>query len=221
MNSNRVWVIGAVLVMAVILVATWFLGVSPQLSAAALSKSDRETVENQNAAAEITLADLKTQYEGIDALKDELAVARLAVPADKDQATLLKTIGTFASKNDVVVTSLNFLDPLPYVDGVSVDPALGDALTLVNSSNFLTIPIEMNVTGDYGDVMNFVQSIQTGDRAVLVHDLSMDGGEVDNSTPVVMAISADTYVLLDAENAIVVEAPAEETPETDAGVVAE
>jgi Tfp pilus assembly protein PilO len=120
-----------------------------------------------------------------------------------------------------VLTSLSFTDASPYVDGVSVDPELSSALSLVTSSNFLVVPLEMNVTGKYGDIMNMVDAIQKGERVVLIRDIGMDGGEVNNSTEVTMVISGDTYVLLDAASVPVVVTPDDGATTTDAGVVAE
>ena len=209
MNTNRIWVLGSVVIIVVILAATWFLGVSPQLATAALSTSDRVAVEAQNTVAQSTVASLKAQYENIDELTAELDAARVGMPSAKNQSPLLRDIGTYAKAAKVKVVSVSFQDPTPYIDGQSLDPELAGALGLVSSANFLVIPIELTVKGDYSKVMSFVDKLQHGDRIVLVHDLGMGEGGLGASDEVSIAISAETFVLLDSASVPSVEAPAD------------
>ena len=215
MNSNRIWVLGSVLVIFAILVATWFLGVAPQLALAGAADDERATVEAQNVSNQATLDTLRAQFEGIDGLRSELAEVREIVPADKDQAPLLKEIGAAASKYDVDVVGVTFEDAEPYLPGDSQDPEVQGALAVVNSNNFLVIPMAMSVAGNYEDVMNFIDTIQKGDRLVLVHSLGMSEGLAKSGERVQISISAETYVLLDAANTII---PVEEESTTTAPV---
>jgi len=73
----------------------------------------------------------------------------------------------------------------------------------------------MSVAGNYEDVMNFIDTIQKGDRLVLVHSLGMSEGLAKSGERVQISISAETYVLLDAANTII---PVEEESTTTAPV---
>jgi len=198
MNSNRLWTIGAFAVIAALLALTWFIGVSPQLAVASTADRDRSAVETQNMANELTLAKLKADFEGIEDLRAELADARLAVPASMEQALLIGQIGDLAKRHDIDVTSLNFSSPTPFVEAAAEDEELASALTRVNSDNFLILPLDIQMTGKYGDIMDFINAIQVGPRLVLVHDLGMTDGVVKDSATVTMSASGEAFVLLDA-----------------------
>jgi len=208
MNTNRIWVLGSVVIIIVLLAATWFLGVSPQLATAALSTSDKITVDAQNAAAAATVASLKEQFENIDSLKAELAEARAVMPADKSQGPLISDISSYAKSAGVKVSSLAFQDATPYIDGQSVDPELAGVLGLVSSANFLVVPFETTIKGSVTKMMSFVDKLQTGDRIVLVHDLGMSS-EADEDGNYTLTMSSEAFVLLDSASVPAPEEPAD------------
>jgi len=200
MNSNRIWTLGTALVIVGLLAATWFLGVSPQLSAASLADSEREGIETQNVANEATLASLKAQFEKIDELRTDLADAREAVPASVQQSLLIGQIGDFAKANDVKITLAAFDDPAASLPGTSTDPELSNALSLVTPESFLVVPLSMSIRGEYTDVMNFIDDLQNGTRLVLVFEVSMPigDGRAKKGETVDISIAGETFVLLDA-----------------------
>jgi pantothenate kinase-related protein Tda10 len=66
MNKSRMWVIGAVLAMVVIIAGGWFIGIAPQLAIATSAKNERSNVMAANARNQILLAKLKRDYQNID-----------------------------------------------------------------------------------------------------------------------------------------------------------
>jgi len=81
-NANRIWyLIGGVAIIA-ILALGWFLGVSPQLAAAGTADAERATVEEENAAQNAILAQMKEQFAQLDVLTAELEELQVNVPAD-------------------------------------------------------------------------------------------------------------------------------------------
>jgi len=200
MNTNRLWTLGALLVIGVVLVATYFVGVSPQLAAVSTANQETESVVAQNAVNEATLIKLKDQFAGIDALRADLAEAQVVVPPAFDQALLIGQIGDIAKSNDVTVLSLSFTEPTPFVEASSDDPELSAALSKVSPQNFLVVPVDIAVAGKYSDVMNFVDELQNGDRLLLVHDLLLSEGEVESSANVTLSLASEVFVMLEAEN---------------------
>ena len=205
MNSNRIWTLGSILVIAALLAATWFLGVSPQLAASTAADTERQGIEAQNAVNEATLASLKAQFEKIDELRTDLAASRDVVPASVQQSILIGQIGAFAKKNDVVISLAAFEDPTPSIPGSSTDPELSGALAQVTPENFLVVPLSMTIDGDYADVMNFIDDLQTGTRLVLVYEVAMAEGAAKAGSDVSISIAGQTFVLLDAASVPVVE----------------
>lgn len=139
-DNNKVWVAGASLIAVVVVAGGWFLGVSPLLSAAAVSDSDRASVDAQNAAQAIDLESLKTRYAGLPALSADLAAIKTAIPADADYANLLREVSAAATASGTTLLSFGTADaatfapaaadaaaaPAPATDAAS-DPAVDTA----------------------------------------------------------------------------------------------
>jgi len=213
MNSNRLWTLGAVLVIVGLLAATWFLGVSPQLAAAQLADSERAGIETQNVANQSTLTSLKAQFEKIDELRAELAESREVVPASVQQSLLIGQIGDFAKANDVKISLASFSDPEASIAGSSTDPELSAAMALVSPESFLVVPLSMTIHGEYTDVMNFIDDLQTGTRLVLVFEVTMPEGRAKKGETVDISIAGETFVLLDAADVPVPAVDPAATPE--------
>lgn len=198
MNSNRIWVLGSVVVIIGLLVATWFLGVSPQLALSALATTDQVAVDGQNQVQQTKLNKLKADFAAIDDLNDQLDAAREVVPGDKGQSTLIAEMGKLAKSNKVSIEGLVFADPVTYAPGDSTDPDVVASIPLVSTGNFLSVPITMTLDGNYGNIMSFIDDLQNGTRLVLVHDLSLTEGQATQSSAAKVLVGAETFVLLGA-----------------------
>ena len=63
MNANRIFAIGTAIAIAAILGLAWLVGLSPLLAAAALADQDRVVVEQNNAAQQARLANMKSDFD--------------------------------------------------------------------------------------------------------------------------------------------------------------
>lgn len=198
MNSSRLWTLGSIIVIIALIAGTWFVGISPQLTEAAKANTERAGVEQLNARHVVTLKDLETQFKDIDKLRDELAELQLAVPEADETASLLRQVQSLADSAGVIVTDITLSSPEWFAAPAEVpaDPELAAALGSVNPENFLVIPVEQTVAGTYAAVMNYVQALQTGQRAFLVHDVSLGSGLPSGGTQVEVTITGQIFVLL-------------------------
>lgn len=114
MDRNRLWVLGAIVLIGVTIVLGWTVGISPNLSVASAANTDRVAVETQNAAAGLQLAQLKKQFATIGELKKDLASIRKAVPDGADIPTLLSQLDTLSRQNGVTLTDFSVSDAEPY-----------------------------------------------------------------------------------------------------------
>ena len=220
--SNRLWVIGAVLLTAAIVAMGWFLGVSPKLGEAAAADQQRSTVVDQNVAHERETAKIKKQYEQLPELKTQLAVLRAAVPAGDDLSTFLGELHQLEQQNQVSLTSFSAGDGQPYVppaapaatdakagtdatteaaksaaETATSTPAVpGSTSPLVTADNFVAIPVTVMVTGSHEQAMNFIQGLQSGNRLFLVTDLTMT--QQEDSEAYEAKITGFVYVVLDS-----------------------
>lgn len=218
MNSSRLWTLGSIIVIIALVAGTWFVGISPRLAEAAKANTERASVEMLNAKHAATLLSLKEQFENLPEFTAELEELRLAVPASDDSAELLRQIHSLARSAGVTVTDLTLSSPERFVAPVEppADQELAAALGSVNPENFLQIPVEQTVVGEYADVMTYIASLQTGQRTFLVHDLKMDAGLPAGDAAVEVTFMGQIFVLLEG----VVSAPEEDVvPPTEGGAV--
>lgn len=217
MNTTRLMALGSVVLIVAVIAGSWFIGISPRLTETSQANTDRAAVEAQNRVQAATLASLKEQFVGMDDLRDELTEMRVAIPADANLPDLISQLNALATRNQVTVDSMLIGDPLPYatVEIESMDPELAAALTSVTAENFFIIPLEVTISGQYGNAMAFLNSVQLGGRLFLVHDLALLDGTMSNDAVVNLRISGQVFVLLESSDVAVVPAeppPAEPVP---------
>lgn len=222
MDKNRLWTIGCILVMVAVLVGGIFLGVQPQLAAAAAANQQRESVEASNAGQAAVLEQLKTDFDGIDVLKAELEPLSASVPSGTRMPALVNQIHALAGATQVTLDGLTVSDATPYTpveapaaESESEPPAEPTPATaaptagvppvtspLITAANFASLAVTVTVTGSYGNALNFVNGLQTGDRLFLVTGLTTTAeapAEGEESTgEVTAAISGLVYVLVPA-----------------------
>lgn len=181
MNRNRIWVIGSVLAMVVTVAAGWFIGISPQLAVAASAKSDRTNVVTANARNEILLAKLKRDFQNIDALKNQVSTLHESVPTSADISSFVTELNSLANARKVTLKTISVSDAKPYTPATQVTAAKSGGASApqtnpkITATNFVTIPVQISVTGDYGRVLDFVNDVQLGRRLFLVSALSSRG----------------------------------------------
>jgi len=242
---NRLFVLGAVMLMGVVAVLGWMLGVSPKLSEARAAKAEQATVETQNASFEVQLATLKKQFESIGELRTELADLREAVPSGADIPAFVGQLDKIAQAQEVTLASITVSDAQPYVPVVAATPAApapaegaatGDSAAaapidaaaaaaaavpapvvneLITATNFVAVPISLSVDGSYDNVLDFIEGLQKGTRLVMVTTVTTTKPEATSS--VTSTISGFIYVLLDPNAATAATAATDATDATAAG----
>lgn len=204
-TNNRLWLIGSILLSVAIVAMGWFIGVSPKLSEAANASTQLATVEAQNVVHEAEVVAIKKQYEQLPALQAELATLREAVPADDQLSTFLGELHSLEQKNDVSVTDFTASDGQEYAPIESTVPALNITNPMITKDNFVAIKVDVEVSGENANVMNFIEGLQTGERLFLVTDLALNQGASGSSAEsggggsasAKATISGLVYVLLD------------------------
>ena len=182
MNKNKLWVVGAVLVMVALVAGGWLIGIQPQLSAVASADQNRVIVESQNAKNQLLLTKLKRDYEGIVVLKNQLDTLRAAVPAGADISTFVSELNGLASTHKITVKSISVSDAKPYAPAPPVPastpggrPSVTTTNPRITSANFVLIPVQFSVTGNYATVLDFVHDVQTGPRLFFVSTFTTTG----------------------------------------------
>lgn len=134
-SRSASWIGGTVVVALLMLVATWFLGVSPKNAEVAEADEQRAQVESSNEMLEAEIVALKKQFANIDQYKAELAALDLQVPTTAERDQLTRQISAAAEAAGVVVSALSLDDaqeleykaPAPAVTEAPEGEASGDA----------------------------------------------------------------------------------------------
>jgi Tfp pilus assembly protein PilO len=191
MTTTRLWAIGSVVVMLAIAAGAWFLGISPQLDAAATAKSDTSDVESQNFLLQKDLTALEQDVADLAKNQAKLDGLRVSIPASDSLDTFLGQLDKMAVASGVAVTGFTSADSVPFV------PSSAAAATVpadISGSNFLSVPITIATTGTRDQILDFVDELQSGDRLILVSDVSVSIGEDGSTTGQIVAL---LYVLVD------------------------
>jgi Tfp pilus assembly protein PilO len=200
-DKNRLWVIGAILVMVAIIAAGWFLGIQPQLATAAAADQSRSTTQVQNTVNETLLASLKKDYSNIGTLKTQLASLQDSVPESAEISAFVTELDALAGAHQATVTAITVADAKAYAPPVAAVPAPAPGATAtpaptpsptaapvapaapvgtlrvtnpkITAANFVAIPVQLSITGQYSNVLDFVNGLQMGPRLFLVTSLSI------------------------------------------------
>lgn len=221
MKSSKFRVLALSFLLVVVIIAGWLVGIAPQLADASRTNASRAAVLGQNVANEAILRKLKADYAEIDVLRNKLSVLKVAVPTSAEISTFVTELNFLANSHKVIVRSITVNDAKPYTPVELVAPTSGSetsgagaSLTTnprVTSSNFIVIPVQFSVTGDYSRVLDFVHEVQVGPRLFLISNLSSMGAtdakavtSGGQSGPNILqkvdaTVGGYVYVLLDGE----------------------
>jgi Tfp pilus assembly protein PilO len=210
-DKNRLWIIGSVLVMVIVVALGWVVGIQPQLAATALADDQRVSVEQTNAGHQIALNKLREDFKGIDKLNQELASLSKSIPSGTNVPDYVDQLDALARANHVTLKGLTVADAQAYTPVPPVAPAVPAApagssaaaaastptaapapiaapgsppVTNANvtAQNFASLSVQITISGTYSDVLRFVNGLQTGTRLFLVSGLSTKAAE--SSAPV-------------------------------------
>jgi Tfp pilus assembly protein PilO len=225
-NVNRLWVLGAVLLMSVVALMGWSLGISPMLSESRDATAERVAVEAQNTSYELQLATLKQQFESIDGLRVDLADLRQAVPQGANIPQFVGQLDSIALQNTVALTTITVSDAQSYAAalattaapeaappaegavaasppaedaaaaGATADAAVPVAPVVAPADNLIAVPISLSVEGGYQNVLDFISGLQQGERLVTVTAFGTTATAEDAPGMVTGTITALIYVLL-------------------------
>ena len=196
MVTNRLWIIGTVVLIALMLLGTYLLAVAPLIATTGANSAETAAVQTQNAAHEQTLKDLKEKFENIGSLREKLKEVQEAVPPAPAQSPFIDEVGDIATGNGVLVEKIVFSDPIVYVPGDSTDPEVQAAAAGLGSGNFLVIPVDMNVVGPLFSAMDFLRDLQHANRLYLAYDVTFEGAGDDRSVDLArLTIKGQIFVL--------------------------
>ncbi|WP_411701120.1 hypothetical protein [Conyzicola sp.] len=229
MITNRTWIAGTAVVVAVVVALGWFLGMAPNFDAASTLSKQTAQVVQQNTAHEAAIASLKKRYEKLAERRAEMAELQVALPSSIELTSFIRNVTELAAATGVSVAGVEPGIPTVYLpataaaEGAETDPEPTGAESgevtnstetdqpesaLINDENFILVPMSVTVSGPYDAARAFIGALQGGERLFLVSgiastlqasDAPATSGE--QTKPLQTKIDGFIYVLIDPAKA--------------------
>jgi Tfp pilus assembly protein PilO len=162
MSRTRQWTLGTAVVVILMLVAGWFLLISPQKSSAASINDQTQSQLAANARLQLQLAQLKAESASLPAAQAQLAAIQQHIPVSTPALPALVTTFSAAAANaGVTLTSLSPNSPTMYPANQTTNPVLWESTVAVAG------------TGSYYSMERFIAAIEGMQRSVLVTGFSL------------------------------------------------
>jgi type IV pilus assembly protein PilO len=212
-RSSR-WTAGALVLCVLLLVGFWFLLVGPRRAEAADLNAQRDSAIAQNGTLQLEIDQLKAQSAALPQREAKLAEIKREFPPQVQLPKLIRDLDTLATQSGVDLTSLTPSTPTAVTatgaaaaGGTSATAAGGTGKSAQAATGLLSVPITMELTGDYFQVAGFLKRLQQQDRATLVSSLQIASGSGPGD--VTTSVAGMVFVLPDT--------PAEAAAQTGTG----
>ena len=186
MDKLKQWVTMTVLASLVILAAGWFLLVSPKKDEAAALRAQAAEQMAANAVLETQLQVLRAQAKDLPKKQAELAAVSAKIPDNPSLPALIRALteaSTSAGVDFVSVTPGQPVAPVAApVQPKGTEPVTAQAgpaappAAAGPAGALATIPVGINVVGDYFDIAQFTANLENLPRALRVVDLTVAPG---------------------------------------------
>jgi len=192
LSTTRNWTIGGVLLTIVVLVLGFFLGVQPQLQAAAIAQRDLAEVEATNQIQRAELEALKLQFEDLPEITAELEELRLSIPATSSLDKFTTQLAAQLAATGVTLVTFTATTGAAFVPSTQFAEFVPPG---VDQTNFVTIAFQLSAVGSRDGIVAFIAGLQDGSRLVLVDQFTMlNSGDTGG---VAVDLSGLLYALLD------------------------
>ncbi len=188
MDTLKQWVTLTVLASVVILAAGWFLLVSPKKGEASDLQEQAASQLAANGVLETQLQVLRAQAKELPKKQADLARVAAKIPDNPSLPSLIRALTEASTSSGVDFVSVTPGAPVAAVTApvapvaappttaqtTPVAPAPGAATGVAGSLS--TIPVTLNVVGEYFDIAQFVSALENLPRALRISNLTLAPG---------------------------------------------
>ncbi|GAB3675069.1 type 4a pilus biogenesis protein PilO [Angustibacter aerolatus] len=196
MTSTRTWSLGAAVLALLLVVAAWFLLISPQRSQAAELRSQTAQQRDHNQSIELKTAQLKAQYASLSDREKDLAVIRRQLPDSAALPSLIRDLSVQAGVAGVDLVSVTPAAPTPYTPGAAAGAATTTAAA--PATGLQAIQTGVVASGTYAELNLYLMKLQKSiARAYLLDTVSLAplDGAASTSDQLQMTLSGKIFVL--------------------------
>ena len=174
MTDTRKWSAIAVVLVAAIFAAGWFLLVSPKRGEAADLQAKTASQDSANLALEQKLKELQAQQADLPAQRARLAQIRANIPSNPALPSMIRDLTAAARK---VGVSIDTMSPsAPVAVAAAAEPGAVAAPATAGSATapaLFQVPLSLQVTGSYFEVEQFIHELEGLQRSLLVTGFSI------------------------------------------------
>ena len=178
MNKHKIaWIALAAGIVFVIML-TWLVGVSPQISHIKSSDAQTAQIDENNKETRDEIETLRIASETIGLQKDRLRQLQRQIPDGYNQQEFINSLDASAAGTGVAIKSVNF------DDAVDADiPA--EMQGTIQAGQLVQVSVSITATGSYDAMRNFVASVQNINRIAVpenvTYTLDRNGDETKNA----------------------------------------
>lgn len=193
-QSIRAWIGLTAVVALLVVVAGWFLVISPTRANTAETRAIEQSEQDRSIALTKALETLRTQFASLDESKAELDALKVQIPTTAETADFRRLLSDRAAQSGVTILSISTdiptaadasaagaaaasttapgdsastsATPTPTPEAVAA-PAPA-APTTSSGEVLVGIPMEIAIVGSYGAVKAFIASLQTTEGRLFV-----------------------------------------------------
>jgi len=181
-NGPVKWYAAAAIASVLVLLAGWFLLVSPQNATAADLSTQADSQAQTNAQTEVKIAALKAQYKNLPTLQRQFAIAQTHLPPTPQLPALLRQLSAAAKSAGVTLDSVSPAAPTP-LDTTGTNAVSSTGAAAAGQVN--VIPVTITVEGPFANTRLFLADLEAMPRSVLVTGIAMTraSGSTSGATP--------------------------------------
>ncbi|WP_433828597.1 type 4a pilus biogenesis protein PilO [Actinoplanes sp. CA-015351] len=158
---DSIWLIGGLSLMAVLIIASWFMLIKPKYAEADGEREQAGTIAAQVSTLKSKYSQQQKRAENLDQYMTELATYQAALPQSSNNNSIpafLRELQTLGTKLDVDVSGYSAAEPETSDDAGAVTE----------------LPITLNAEGKTTNLSKFLKQLQnTQPRAVLIDSASL------------------------------------------------
>jgi type IV pilus assembly protein PilO len=168
MTRTRKWSLLSALLVVMVLLAGWFLLVSPKRSSAADLRTQTASQESRNNDLNAQIADLQAKQKNLPQQQAIIAQIQQEIPQNPELPALVRSISSMATSAGVDVHTITPVIPSAS-SAVQPPNAVG-----VNGETLQVINVQMEVDGSYFNIERFLNKMENLKRALLVTGITLN-----------------------------------------------
>lgn len=172
MNKHKIAWIALAVAIAVVLMFTWLVGVSPRLTHIKEADAQTAQIDANNKKTRDEIETLRVASETVSLQKDRLRQLQRQIPDGYNQQALIDSLNGAADGVGVSIKSVTF-------DSASEAEVPPDMQGTIKAGLLVQVPVTITASGSYDAMRNFVAGIQNINRIIIPEDVSytLDKGD--------------------------------------------